>query len=469
MIVYKLERFARDELTDFAAYAEIKNAGAELVSATENIDGTPQGMLMHGMLTAINAYYSRDLAGKITDGRITKAKLGGSPGRVPLGYLNKRRWDGANDIRYVEIDPIRAPHIQWAFEAYATGKWSMRTLAEELYKRGLRSRPTPKRSESKVNRKSVEKILRNPYYAGIVKFRGVQYQGSHPRFISDELFDRVKRVRASHTHSSARHRSHDHYLKGVLCCGRCGRKMIFTKCTGRHGAKFDYFVCSGRHRESACDLPYLKAHEVEQQVASFYGKKVNLDANRLDELEPRLIREMVRACGSSDNEAIHFQKEVDELMARRDLLVEGHLENPKAIPLDVLEKKQADLDSRLDSAKENLRSVSRQKGKPDNGLERTRQLLRRTAGGYGEVDDQTRGTWNRVLFGKLFVNKEGVVGSEPTREFATLLREDLDEVLRKAAKDPQLQIAGGSIKGLLVELRGLEPLTFALPARRSSS
>ena len=99
VIVYKLDRFSRDELTGFAAHAEIRDSGAELISATENIDDTPQGMLLHTVLTGINAYYSRDLANKITDGRITKAKLGGTPGRAPLGYLNKRDWDGNNDIR----------------------------------------------------------------------------------------------------------------------------------------------------------------------------------------------------------------------------------------------------------------------------------------------------------------------------------------------------------------------------------
>lgn len=60
----------------------------------ESIDETPQGMLMHGVLTTINAYYSRDLAQKITDGCVMKAKPGGSPGRVPLGYLNVKHWDG---------------------------------------------------------------------------------------------------------------------------------------------------------------------------------------------------------------------------------------------------------------------------------------------------------------------------------------------------------------------------------------
>ena len=98
LIVYRLDRFARDELTNFSAIAELRLAGCQLISVSENIDDTPQGMLLTGILTSINAFYSRDLARKVTEGRVTKARLGGTPVRAPLGYLNVRRWDGANDI-----------------------------------------------------------------------------------------------------------------------------------------------------------------------------------------------------------------------------------------------------------------------------------------------------------------------------------------------------------------------------------
>ncbi len=138
-------------------------------------------MLLHTVLTGINAYYSRDLAIKITDGRVTKAKLGGTPGRAPLGYLNKKKWDGANDIRYVEIDEERAPLVHWAFQAYATADWPLKALADELYRRGLRSRPTPKRSAGKVPVSALHQMLRNPYYVGVVEFRGVRYEGKHRR------------------------------------------------------------------------------------------------------------------------------------------------------------------------------------------------------------------------------------------------------------------------------------------------
>jgi hypothetical protein len=47
---------------------------------------------------------------------------------------------------------------------------------------------------------------------------------------------------------------------------------------------------------------------------------------------------------SKADEADQVGKEIEDLLARRDRLVEAHLENPKAIPLDVLEKKQAELE-----------------------------------------------------------------------------------------------------------------------------
>jgi len=85
VIVHKLDRFARDELTDFAAYADLRAAGAALISVTENIDDTAQGMLLHGVLASINAFHSRNLVTEIEKGRVKKAKLGGTPYRAPLG------------------------------------------------------------------------------------------------------------------------------------------------------------------------------------------------------------------------------------------------------------------------------------------------------------------------------------------------------------------------------------------------
>lgn len=343
VIVYKLERFARDELTDFAAHAAIREAGAELVSATESIDSSPQGMLMHGVLTAINAYYSRDLAVKITDGRITKAKMGGTPGKVPLGYLNKREWDGANDIRFIDIDEERAPLVQWAFAAYSTGDWSIKSLEKELYRRGLRTRPTPKRPARKVSTTVLWEMLRNPYYVGVVEFKGVKYEGTHPRFISQRLFDKVQQVLTSQKMAGDRTRKkHGHYLVGSVYCGQCGRRLMFTRCTGRNG-KFDYLVCPGRHKDRSCDLPYQPVDRVEDFVVRYYETRVSVDAERVAALVPQLVEQYRRVARARLADVEHLQKTVDDLRAKKELLVESHLANPTAVPLDVLEAKQVQL------------------------------------------------------------------------------------------------------------------------------
>lgn len=459
VIIYKLERFARDELTDFSAYAEIRAAGAELVSATENIDGTPQGMLLHGILTSINAFYSRDLAEKITDGRITKAKLGGTPGRAPLGYLNKKRWDGQNDIRYVEVDPERAPHIRWAFEAYATGDKPLNALVEDLYDRGLRSRPTPKRPAGRVGLSSIHRMLRNPYYIGTIAFRGVEYEGTHPKLITPELFERVQQILTAHSVAAERHWKHEHYLRGTIYCGApgCGRRMIFTKVTGKSGGRYHYFVCASRHQRTGCDMPYLPAHRVEEDVADYYGRQVRLDAERVAWLEPRLIQCFHYLTAYRRDEATRRRGDVDRIRNQRRKLVDDHLANPQAIPLDLLEEKQAELGRRLTTARKALAKAEADIGRGEDGLRLARKLLDDSAAAYREVDPPTRRAWNQSFFRKLFIGKHGIAGADLTGEYAALLSDDLAAKLEAMPFNPAALCGRGSNVACLVETPGVEP------------
>lgn len=105
--------------------ALMSTGGVTLVSATESIDQTPSGgMLVHGIMSSIAEFYSRNLATEVTKGLTQKVAQGGTPpGRAPIGYLNVRRTDDqGREIRTVEVDAERAPLIAWAFERYAEGE-----------------------------------------------------------------------------------------------------------------------------------------------------------------------------------------------------------------------------------------------------------------------------------------------------------------------------------------------------------
>src|SRR5207248_1990679 len=115
VIVHKVERLARNRADDVAIAMQIKSAGAQLVSVTENIDETPTGALLHGIMSSIAEFYSRNLAAEIMKGTTQKAKKGGTPFQAPIGYLNTREWVDGREIRTVAVDRERAPLVQFAF------------------------------------------------------------------------------------------------------------------------------------------------------------------------------------------------------------------------------------------------------------------------------------------------------------------------------------------------------------------
>jgi site-specific DNA recombinase len=120
VIVHKIDRLARNRADDVAINVAIRQAGAELVSVSENIDQTPSGLLLHGIMASISEFYSRNLATEVIKGTTQKAKNGGTPGRALTGYLNVRKFENGREARTIEVDPERGPLMAWAFDAYAT-------------------------------------------------------------------------------------------------------------------------------------------------------------------------------------------------------------------------------------------------------------------------------------------------------------------------------------------------------------
>ncbi len=137
IVVYELSRMARNRLDDTIVMADLRKRGVTLVSATENIDATPVGQLMHGLLAAFNEYRSAKDGADIAYKMGEKAKKGGTLGVAPLGYLNViERYEG-RDVHTVKIDQERGPLIQQAFQLYADTDMSLTELCAEMADRGL--------------------------------------------------------------------------------------------------------------------------------------------------------------------------------------------------------------------------------------------------------------------------------------------------------------------------------------------
>lgn len=74
VIVHKLDRLARSRADDVAITQAVHAAGARLISSTEGIDTTPNGVLLYGIMASIAEFYSRNLAQEVMRG-------GGAPER----------------------------------------------------------------------------------------------------------------------------------------------------------------------------------------------------------------------------------------------------------------------------------------------------------------------------------------------------------------------------------------------------
>jgi site-specific DNA recombinase len=109
------------------------------------------------------------------------------PYKAPLGYLDQGRG------KLKTPDPARAPLVREMFELYATGQYSLRSLAKEMERRGLKSR-----TGRPVSRSSIEKLLANPFYTGVIRIlrTGETYTGAHEPLITVSLFERVQDIKA---------------------------------------------------------------------------------------------------------------------------------------------------------------------------------------------------------------------------------------------------------------------------------
>lgn len=178
VITFKVDRIARNRDDDFAINLAIRQAGARLVSVSENIDDTPSGKLLHAVMAGVAEFYSANLSHEVSRKMVEKAKRGGTLSKAPIGYVNVREHIDGKEIRTVAIDEERAPHVQWAFEAYAAGDYTTAQLHEALIERGLTSRDGA-RVGKPLSRAVVAAMLSKRYYLGVVTYKGVEYPGRH--------------------------------------------------------------------------------------------------------------------------------------------------------------------------------------------------------------------------------------------------------------------------------------------------
>ena len=483
VIVHKVDRLARNRGDDIDIMRTLRECGVQLVSASESIDDTPAGMLLHGIMSSIAEFYSQNLANEVKKGMGEKVKSGGTPTRAPLGYLNIRRMDDkGREERTVVLDEERAPLIKLAFEEYATGNWTVNDLAEHLAACGLTTRATPRIPSVPVDKRVLNTVLVNPYYKGVVTYKGVEYAGNHPALVATDVWQQVQDVLASHVNGE-RTREHPHFLKGSLYCRQCGSRMIVTYAKARSGVRYPYFICAGRHskREKDCKQKAVLIDEVERQVEQIYDR-YSLSPELRKYLEKYLQTNIKAEQEKYEAELGGLRREKDKLERKRKKLLEAHYND--AIPLDLMKSEQQKIAKQLLAIEHQMKIYGQIFAGVSESISKALELIEDCGLTYRLVDDRYKKMLNQAIFSKLWVGEDGNVTAEFREPFNMLIdpikgeiahynkekargAEALTDIFSVIANRISHFFGHGLNNDNLVDDMGIEPTTSALRTLRS--
>ena len=465
-IVHKVDRLARNRADDVTIHLALQQAGVLLVSATENIDETPSGMLLHGIMSTIAEFYSRNLATEVSKGMTQKAADGGTLGKAPIGYLNVRTRDElGREARTVELDPERAPLVEWAFKAYASGNWTVSQLHDELTSRGLMSLPTPKRPSKPMAVSSVHRMLTNPYYKGDVTYRGVTSRGAHQPLVPAEVWYQVQSVLTAHKSAVEATQIHDHYLKGTIHCGQCGSRLIVSNAKNRHGNVYCYFVCSGRHsKRTNCDRSAILIADVEKLIEDYY-QRIQITPAQHEALAGMLHHEFDQLMSAEVDELAQLTANRDRLQHEQERLLQAHYAD--AIPIALLKREQDRILGELDEVNRRIDAHHGEYADARAHLDDALNLLSNCADIYTRCDDANRRLCNQAFFTRVYIDEDDELRVENNRPFEMLLDPEINanaltwaEHADKARTTTNDSVGKGSSLVRRVDVKGLEPLTF---------
>ena len=165
VLVYQLDRFARNRYDSAINKAKLKKNGVRVLSAKENISNDASGILVEGVLESMAEYYSVELSQKIHRGMQINAQKCLSNGSNPgLGYK-------VDSERRFYVDEDEAKIVREIFHRYASGE----TVADII--RDLNSRKITTSLGREFNKNSLHRLLRNRRYIGMFIYKGEETPG----------------------------------------------------------------------------------------------------------------------------------------------------------------------------------------------------------------------------------------------------------------------------------------------------
>lgn len=296
VLVYKLNRFARNRYDSAKYKHRLKKHGVKLVSAMENIADDPSGILLESVIEGMAEYYSAELSENVMRGMTENAlEMKWPGGIVPLGYkLDKDH--------HLIIDEEKAAIVRKIFKMNLAGHTDaaiVKYLNEHHYVTAI-GHP--------FNRSSLRSIYKNERYIGTWMWNTIRKPHAIPPIIDEQTFWAVHEKRKYRQKNKIRVCGGENYLlSGKLYCGQCGKNMVGTAGTSRNGTRYHYYTCRPHKESNSCPAKRIRTDKLEDLVV----KTTTQILSRPDVI--KAIAHQAAATQSNQTESLEIQSLQNEI------------------------------------------------------------------------------------------------------------------------------------------------------------
>ena len=267
---------------------------------------TPQGLFMLQIAFGQSKYFVDNLRENVKRGLRQKIRNGTWPGWAPVGYTNNPKTRG------IDVDSEKAPKVRKMFEMYATGEYTLHSLANWCKENGLRGN-----LNKPLVIANIQKNLQNIFYLGLMKWKGEIFEGKHEPLISKKLFDKCQEVMTKRGKVQEVRKHHFAFL-GLLKCASCGCSI-----TGERQKGHNYYRCT--KKKGLCqEKHYLREEILTEQITS-YLQKVSLSSQDTEKVLAALDSEQDKAREDAKSEVIVLKEQLSQVEAKLQKLLDIYL------------------------------------------------------------------------------------------------------------------------------------------------
>lgn len=302
ILVWKFSRFARNQEESIVYKSMLKKDRVDVVSVSEPLIEGPFGSLIERIIEWMDEYYSIRLSGEVLRGMKEKALQHGYQTTPCLGY------DAVGHGKPFVINESEYAMVSYIMDLYDNQNMDETAIARRCNDLGYRTK-----RGNLFERRTVDRILENPFYCGTVIWNGVEFEGAHEVRLSRERFEKRQELIASRKRPiKARNVSTcKHWLSGLIKCSICGATLSYT---GSNACP--YFQCwkyaKGFHKTSVA----LSVKKAEEAVTDYFDQVLSgAEFSYVRKSQPK---------DNNDLEIERLQKELSKLEIREKRIREAY-------------------------------------------------------------------------------------------------------------------------------------------------